>query len=464
VILPRVARALDDRTGSGSLLRRAFRYVFPDHWSFLFGEIALYCFVILVGTGVFLTFFFDPSSAQTVYHGSYAPLNGQEVSQAYASAVSISLDVKAGLLIRQTHHWAALVFVAAIVTHMLRIFFTGAFRKPRDLNWFVGITLALVALVEGFAGYSLPDDLLSGMGLAIGYSVAAALPFIGGWVASLVWGGEFPGGSDFIPRLYAAHIFIFPALIATLIAVHLFMIVKLRHSQFPGRGREERNVVGSPMWPGYAMRSGGLFFGTTGVLLLLGGLIQINPIWQYGVYQPWLGTNGAQPDYYFGWLIGALRLMPHWELVIGGYTIIPNPFFGGILYPGIVFTILFAWPALERRLTGDRADHHLLQRPRDAPVRSAFGVLLLLQVTMVQIAGSADRITVDFGISYSLQVWFWRIAAVVFPLLGFVVTLAVCRRLAASEQHPLRGWIGGRVRRSPAGGFETLPEERPPPS
>jgi ubiquinol-cytochrome c reductase cytochrome b subunit len=342
---------------------------------------------------------------------------------------------------------------------MLRVFFTGAFRKPRDLNWCVGISLALLALLEGFAGYSLPDDLLSGMGLAIGYSVAAALPFIGGWVATLVWGGEFPGASDFIPRLYAAHVFIFPAVIATLIAVHLFMIVKLRHTQFRGREREERNVIGSPLWPGYALRSGGLFFATAGVLFLLGGLVQINPIWQYGIYQPWLGTNGAQPDYYFGWLIGALRLMPNWELVIGGYTILPNPFFGGILYPGIVFTILFAWPALERRFTGDRADHHLLQRPRDAPTRTALGVALLLQVSMVQVAGSADRIAVEFESSYSVQVWFWRIAAVVVPVLGFLVTRAICRGLAGSGQHPLRGWIGWSVRRSPAGGFEPAPPE-----
>jgi ubiquinol-cytochrome c reductase cytochrome b subunit len=215
------------------------------------------------------------------------------------------------------------------------------------------------------------------------------------------------------------------------------------------------------MWPGYALRSGGLFFAVAGVLLLLGGLIQINPIWQYGVYQPWLGTNGAQPDYYFGWLIGALRLMPNWELVIGGYTILPNPFFGGILYPGIVFTILFAWPALERRITGDRADHHLLQRPRDAPMRTALGVALLLQVTVVQIAGSADRIAVDFGVSYSLQVWFWRIAAIAFPVLGFFVTREICRRLAESGQHPLRGWTGRRVRRSPSGGFEAAPEDPP---
>jgi ubiquinol-cytochrome c reductase cytochrome b subunit len=458
VIFSRVGRFLDDRTGSGSLLSRGFRYVFPDHWTFLFGEIALYCFVILVGTGVYLTLFFEPSTAQVVYDGSYAPLRGQEVSEAYRSAVDISLDVKAGLLIRQTHHWAALVFVAAIVVHVLRIFFTGAFRRPRDLNWIVGINLALLALLEGFAGYSLPDDLLSGMGLAIGYSVLAAFPIIGGWLAQLVWGGEFPGGEEFISRLYAAHVFILPLALFALIGLHLFLIVKHRHTQFPGPGRQERNVIGSPAFPGYVMRSGGLFFATAGVLLLIGGLIQINPIWQYGVYQPWLGTNGAQPDYYFGWLIGALRLMPNWELVIDGWTIIPNPFFGGILYPMIVFGILFAWPSLERRFSGDRGAHHLIQRPRDAPFRTGLGVALLLQVTMVQIAGAADRIDVDFGISYELQVWFWRIAAIVVPLAGFFIARAVCRRLQRSGAHPLRGWTGTPVSRSPGGGFEAAGE------
>lgn len=455
MIVPRVGRFLDDRTGSASLLSRGFRYVFPDHWTFLFGEIALYCFVVLVGTGVYLTLFFEPSTAQVVYDGSYAPLRGQEVSRAFESTVEISLDVKGGLLIRQTHHWAALVFVAAIVVHMLRVFFTGAFRRPRDLNWMVGISLAVLAMVEGFAGYSLPDDLLSGMGLAIGYSVLAAFPVIGGWLAVLVWGGEFPGADEFISRLYAAHVFILPLLIFGLIGLHLFLIVKHRHTQFAGPGREERNVIGSPAFPGYVMRSGGLFFATAGVLLLLGGLIQINPIWQYGVYQPWLGTNGAQPDYYFGWLIGALRLMPDWELVIGGWTLIPNPFFGGILYPGIVFTLLFAWPALERRFSRDRTTHHLIQRPRDAPFRTGLGVAFLLQVTMVQIAGSADRIYVDFGVPYQLQIWFWRVAAVVVPIAGFLIARAICRRLQRSDAHPLRGWSGAPVGRTAEGGFES---------
>jgi ubiquinol-cytochrome c reductase cytochrome b subunit len=466
VIFERVGRTIDDRTGSASLLSRGFRYVFPDHWTFLFGEIALYCFVVLVGTGVYLTLFFEPSTAQVVYDGSYAPLRGQEVSEAYRSAVDISLDVKAGLLIRQTHHWAALVFVAAIVVHMLRVFFTGAFRRPRDLNWIVGLSLATLALIEGFAGYSLPDDLLSGMGLAIGYSVLASFPIIGGWLSVLVWGGEFPGGTEFIARLYAAHVFIFPIIIFGLIGLHLFLIVKHRHTQFPGPGRAERNVIGSPAFPGYVMRSGALFFATVGVLLLLGGLIQINPIWQYGVYQPWLGTNGAQPDYYFGWLIGALRLMPDWELVIGDYTLIPNPFFGGILYPGIVFGILYMWPALERRFSGDYGAHHLLQRPRDAPWRTGLGVALLLQVTVVQIAGSADRIYVSFGITYELQVWLWRVAAIVIPILGFLIARGVCNRLAASDAHPLRGWTGTAVQRGADGGFEAAgkgADRGPPP-
>src|SRR5436190_16814385 len=137
----RIARAAQQRTGQASLAKTLLRYVFPDHWSFLWGEIALYCFVVLVATGVYLALFFDPSSAQTMYHGSYAPLRGQKMSEAYRSVIDLSFSVKAGLLMRQTHHWAANVFIAAIVMHMLRVFFTGAYRKPREIIWYLGVTM-----------------------------------------------------------------------------------------------------------------------------------------------------------------------------------------------------------------------------------------------------------------------------------------------------------------------------------
>ncbi|MGH2989516.1 MAG: cytochrome bc1 complex cytochrome b subunit, partial [Solirubrobacterales bacterium] len=390
-------RFIDERTGSVPLLRKALRYAFPDHWTFLFGEIALYSFVVLVGTGVFLTLFFEPSLARTTYDGVYDPLRGTEVSLAFDSAMRISFDVNGGLLMRQTHHWAALVFVAAISVHLMRIFFTGAFRKPRDLNYYIGLTMLVLALVEGFVGYSMVDDLLSGMGLAIAYATTLAIPLIGGDVGFLLWGGEFPGAPDFISRLFIAHVFILPVIIGALIALHLALIAVPHHAQFRGGGATERNVVGTPMWPGYALRSAGLLFATAGFLLLLGGLVQINPIWQWGPFELEDGTNGVQPDWYMGWLIGALRIMPPIEPSLFGYTIFPNPFFGALVVPSVVFGLLYMWPWIERRVTGDRAAHNLLDRPRDNPWRTAVGVAMFTFIILIFLAASADRVFVSFG-------------------------------------------------------------------
>ncbi|MGZ4202141.1 MAG: cytochrome b, partial [Thermoleophilaceae bacterium] len=300
-----LVRWSDERVGGSSRIRKLMRYVFPDHWSFLLGEIALYSFVVLVATGIFLTFFYEPSDTMVHYHGAYDPLQNIVMSKAYASVVNLSFDVPAGLLMRQTHHWAADVFLVAIVLHVFRVFFTGAFRKPRDINWFVGLTLLVLAILEGYLGYSLIDDLLSGMGLAIGYSVAMSVPVVGANFAFLVWGGQFPGDSSFFPRLEILHVLVIPVLIAALISVHLATIMRQHHSQFPGEGRTESNVVGTPMWPAYALRSLGLLAAVAAVLFLLGGLVQINPVWLWGPYHTYLSMNGAQPDWYIGWLIGA---------------------------------------------------------------------------------------------------------------------------------------------------------------
>jgi ubiquinol-cytochrome c reductase cytochrome b subunit len=446
-------RFIDERTGSAPLLRKALRYAFPDHWTFLFGEIALYSFVVLVATGIFLTLFFEPSLARTTYDGTYAPLRGVEVSLAYDSALRLSFDVNGGLLMRQTHHWAALVFVAAISVHLMRIFFTGAFRKPRDLNYYIGLTMLVLALIEGFAGYSLLDDLLSGMGLAIAYATTLSIPLIGGDVSFLIWGDQFPGSEDFISRLFIVHVLILPVIIGGLIAVHLLMIALPHHTQFRGGGATERNVVGTPMWPGYALRSLGLLFATAGALFLLGGLIQVNPIWQWGQYEIYDGTNGAQPDWYMGWLIGALRIMPPIEPSLFGYTLFPNPFFGGLLVPSLVFGLLYMWPSIERRVTGDRAVHNLLDRPRDNPSRTAVGAALFTFITLIFLAGAADRIFVSFGIDYGTQVWIFRVAVFVLPAAVYLLTRRICEELRESNWHPLRE-PPVVVARGESGGFQ----------
>ena len=442
-------RVLDERTGGAPLVRRALRYLFPDHWSFLLGEVALYCFVVLVVTGVYLTFFFEPSTAPTVYHGSYAPLRGAQMTEAYRSALHISFDVKAGLLIRQTHHWAANVFLVAIVLHLLRVFFTGAYRKPRELTYLLGVTMLALALVEGYLGYSLVDDLLSGMGLAIGYSVLASVPLVGANLALLAWGGPFPGGADFWPRMYVTHVLILPAAIATLLALHLLLVASRHHTQFGGPRRTQRRLVGMPMFPAYAPRSLGLLLAVAAVLVLLGGLVQINPIWLWGPYHVASATNGAQPDWYLGWLIGTLRLVPGYDVVIGGRTVVPNPFWGGALFPAVVFGFLYLWPWLERRFTGDRGWANVLERPRDRAFRTGVGVALVTWLFVVFLAGSADRVSVSFGVSYTAQIWAYRVLFLAAPLVALLVTRRVCRELVAGEQVAVRRRAAERAASEP---------------
>jgi ubiquinol-cytochrome c reductase cytochrome b subunit len=434
-MLPDAVRFVDQRTGAAPFLRKTLRYLFPDHWSFLLGEVALYAFIVLVATGTYLAFFFEPSLAKITYHGDYAPLQGVRMSEAYKSVVDISFKYRAGLLIRQTHHWAADVFVAAIVIHLMRVFFTGAFRKPRELTWLIGLLMLFTSLLEGYLGYSLVDDLLSGMGLAIGYSVAMSLPIIGGPLSLGIWGAPYPGDPAFQSRMYIAHVFLLPVLIGTLIALHLTLVAARHHTQFRRmRKQSDSTLVGVPTFPGQAPRSLGLMLITAAVLFLLGGLIQINPIWQWGPYEIALGTNGAQPDWYLGWLIGALRLVPHFDVVIGDFTLIPNPFWGGALFPLIVLVVLAAWPWLERRVTRDRLYHNVLDRPRDAPVRTACGAAFFTWVVLIFVAGSADRATVFFGLSYVGQIWFYRVAVWVVPAIVFFVTVRVCRALRAGER------------------------------
>jgi ubiquinol-cytochrome c reductase cytochrome b subunit len=434
-VLRGFVRFLDQRSGAAPFARKTLRYLFPDHWSFLLGEVALYAFIVLVGTGIYLTLFFHPSTATTTYHGSYAPLQGMQMTEAYKSVVDISFDVKAGLLMRQTHHWAADVFVAAIVLHLMRIFFTGAFRKPRELTYVIGVVMLLLALPEGYLGYSLADDLLSGMGLAIGYAVALSVPVVGANLALLIWGAPFPGDPSFWSRMYITHVLILPVMIGGLLAAHLALVASRHHTQFRRTEKQsDRKLLGVPTFPGQTPRSLALFFAVAASLFLLGGLVQINPIWLWGPYHLAQSTNGAQPDWYLGWLIGALRLVPSFDVVIGSRTLVPNPFWGGALFPMVVFAAILIWPWLERRVTGDRRVHNALDRPRDAPWRTAIGAGFLTWVFLIFFAGAADRVYVFLGISYVSQIWAYRGLVFVLPIVVMLVTRKVCLALQRAER------------------------------
>ena len=432
----RVARWFDARVGGASYARKLLDKVFPDHWSFLISEVALWCFVILLATGTWLTFFFEPSDAVTTYDGRFVPLQGVTMSKAYESSLNLSFDVRAGLVMRQMHHWAALVFAAATVAHLARTFFTGAFRKPRELNWVLGVLMLLLILVEGFVGYSLLDDQLSGTGLRIAYNIALSIPVGGTWIASLFFGGEFPGRGT-IARLYGIHILLLPAVLAVLIGTHLALVFRQKHTQFSGPGRREDNVVGERIWPTYVMKVGALFFITAGLLAMLGGLAQINPIWYYGPYRSADVSAASQPDWYLGWTDGALRLMPSLEIRAFGYEI-PNPFYPAVLLPGLTFLALALWPWLEARFTRDRERHNLLDRPRDRPVRTGLGVATFAFYIVLFFGGASDVLAVTFDLSVNAVFLGLQILLLVVPPIAGYVAYRLCKELTATETRPAR--------------------------
>jgi ubiquinol-cytochrome c reductase cytochrome b subunit len=448
-----VATYVDQRVGSNKFLGRNLGKVFPDHWSFMLGEIALYSFLVVLLSGVYLTLFFKPSMVEVIYNGSYVPLKGIEMSEAYASTLDISFDVRGGLLIRQMHHWAALIFVAAIAVHMFRVFFTGAFRKPREFNWILGVGLATLALAAGFSGYSLPDDLLSGTGLQIARGIVQSIPIIGTWGAFLLFGGEFPG-TDFISRLYGIHILLVPGLILALVTVHLMLVWTQKHTQFPGPGRTNNNVVGYPLMPVYMAKAGGFFFIVFGICTLIAGLVTINPIWLFGPYTPDQVSAGSQPDWYIGWLDGALRIMPNLESYLFGYTISWNILIPAVIMPGIVFTALALYPFLEAWVTGDKREHHLLDRPRNTPTRTGIGVMAITFYGLLWIGGGNDIIATSFNLTINSITWFLRITIFVLPPIAFVVTKRICLALQRRDRDKLlHGYETGRVLRLPHGEF-----------
>jgi ubiquinol-cytochrome c reductase cytochrome b subunit len=453
VIVPKVAQWIDERLGTAHFVRHALHKAFPDHWSFMLGEINMYAFAILVATGTFLAVFFDPNTSSVVYHGPYAVLDGERMSHAYKSVLDLSFVVDGGLLVRQIHHWAALIFVAGIIVHMARIFLTGAFRKPREINWVIGVLLFGAAMFEGFCGYSLPDDLLSGIGLRIADSVALSVPVIGAWSSFLLINGNYPS-ADLIPRLFVTHIFIVPAIIAALMGIHLAVVWRQKHSQFPGPRRTEGNVVGSPMFPMYTIKSLALFAAVGFTVCALGATTQINPIWLWGPYDPWKATSPAQPDWYVGWLEGALRIFPPWVAYVFGRTI-PSPFWPAVLLPALLFTFLLLWPWIEKAITKDYRAHQLLDRPRDLPWRTALGAALLTFAFSLTAAGSDDVQARYLHISIVDIVHFYQAFTIGGPLLAFVIAYAAAAEL--KEKGGVHKAPRVRLRRNDRGGFEEEP-------
>ncbi|MGW0707692.1 cytochrome bc1 complex cytochrome b subunit [Streptomyces sp. NPDC002643] len=453
----RVADWADGRLGIYGIAKANLRKVFPDHWSFMLGEVCLYSFLVLILTGVYLTLFFEPSGVEVEYNGTYEPLNGVLMTRAYESTLEISFDVRGGLLIRQIHHWAALVFVAGMLVHMMRVFFTGAFRKPREMNWLFGWTLLFLGILTGLTGYSLPDDLLSGTGIRFTQGAILSLPVVGTYLSFFLFGGEFPG-HDIISRLFPIHVLLLPGIMLGLVVAHLILVFHHKHTQYPGPGRDQKSVVGMPFMPVYMAKAGGFFFLVFGVLTFMGAIATINPVWAFGPYRPDLVTTGAQPDWYLGFSEGLIRVMPGWEINAFGHTLVLGVLIPFTLFPLILLAI-GAYPFVEGWITGDKREHHILDRPRNVPVRTALGVAWLSLYGVLLIGGGNDIVATHLHLSINAITWFVRIGFFVVPVLAFVVTKRICLGLQRRDRdNVLHGRETGIVKRLPHGEYVEVHE------
>jgi ubiquinol-cytochrome c reductase cytochrome b subunit len=444
---------LDDRFHGASGLRVFMRKVFPDHWSFMLGEIALWSFVILLLTGTFLSLFFVPSMTEVVYHGSYVKLDGIHMSEAYQSTLNISFDVRGGLLMREIHHWAADLFMAALTIHMLRVFFTGAYRKPREVNWLIGIALFSLGLIEGLFGYSLPDDQLSGAGLRIFEGVLQGIPIVGTYLAFFLFGGPFPGNS-IVPRMYIIHVLLIPGVILALITAHLFIMVHQKHTQMPAKGNTEKNVVGQPFFPYFMAKGGAWFFFIFAALAILATFAQINPIWLYGPYTPVAISSASQPDFYMGILEGSLRMMPAWEINFLGHTLSLS-----VLIPfAVPLTVILGgaalWPFFEQWATGDKSWHNINDRPRNAPVRTGVGMAAVVFYGVLWVEGANDVVADKLQIPLYTVTWIARVLVFVGPAVAFFATRRICLGLQRKDRELLEhGLETGIIRQMPNGEF-----------
>ena len=457
-----LANWLDERTGAAKPMSYLLKKVFPDHWSFMLGEIAMFSLIVLLITGTFLTFWFVPSAGQVIYNGSYVPLKGIPMSEAFKSTVDISFDVRGGLIIRQIHHWSALLFTVSITVHMFRVFFTGAFRKPRELNWVIGTILSLLAINEGFTGYSLPDDLLSGTGLRAAEGFMQSVPVVGSYLSFFLFGGAFPGEA-IIPRLFTVHVLLLPAVIIGLFTAHIVLVAVHKHTQYPGPGKTNDNVVGFPMMPVYMAKAGGFFFIVFGITALMAALVTINPIWLYGPYNPSPVTAGSQPDWYMGFADGALRLFPGFtEFRVFGFTLSLNVFIPSLIVMPLLYTIAGAYPFIESWVTGDKREHHLLDRPRNAPTRTGLGAMAISFYLILFFAAGNDLIAIKLGLSINAITRSLQVLIILVPPLAYWVTKRICMSLQRRDHDKvLHGRETGRVVRTAEGSFFEVHEPLP---
>lgn len=429
------------------------------HWSNLFGVVTFTCLVVLTVTGILLAFTYTPSNELVTYTGPYGPLQGATVTEAFASTMRISFEQTGGLLLRQTHHWAALVMPASIIMQLLITFFSGGFRRPRQLSWVLLVAAFVLVLAAGWSGYALPDDMLSGTGLRIVEGVVLSIPFIGTWIAGVMFGGPFPG--QIIENLYPLHVAIAPGLLVVVLVARAALA--LRDGQATQFRPEPVPTLGLRLWPDAAFRAFGMMGITGSVLVLLGATSTISPVWSYGPASVGEVGAGSQPDWYMGFLDGALRLVPAgWETVWGGWTVT----FATLVPLAVVavwFGLLVVYPYVEAWVTQDRGRHDVLDRPRHFPVRTGIGVAGALFYGILWGAASADIVSTEFNVTFESVITFLQVLLLVGPALAFEVTRRVCIGLQRKDREiALHGHETGRIVRMSNGGYAEVHQQADP--
>lgn len=391
----RLVRWLDERLHVERLYQKYLRKAFPVHSTFFLGEIALFAFGVLVLTGIYLAFLYEPSIAEVEIEGNRLPA-------AYGSVVMLD-RIPAAHLIRQIHHWSAHVMIVALVLHLARIFFTGAYKKPREINWIVGLGLLGLTIFAAFVGYLLPYDQFSVTATGIGYNIALSVPWAGEYLADLVFAGKFPG-SSLIPRFYGYHIMLLPLLLFAGIGIHLLLLVKQKHTEPPAAKAHSTGgrLIGMPLWPQQAVIMVMLLLVLGGALTLLGTLFPVHPVEFYGPPAP--ETPSVKPDWYLLWVYGALRLVPGWmEVRLLGATI-GSEAIGGIILPGLVALALLLVPWLDRT---NREKLDYLEPPTWRPARLGWGVAVVSLIGVFTLAAYDHELGLSTGVL--------RLAALVVP-------------------------------------------------
>src|SRR5215218_207353 len=446
-VIRRTTGWVDERLNIGALYRKYGRKAFPVHSTFFFGEMALFAFVILIATGTYLAFIYVPSNAEVT-------VNGETMPEAYAS-VQVIESIPVANLFRNVHHWAAHVMVASILLHTLRIFLSGTYRKPREINWIVGVILLVLTLGAAFYGYGLPYDSYAVTATGIGYGIAHSIPWVGDVVADLAFGGAFPTLGS-LSRMFTLHVFVIPLAIIAVIGAHLLIIIKQKHSQ-PGYARrlaEPGKVLGVPLWPYQALLAIQLLLVMFGILFFLSAFVPPHPLSEFGPPTP--ETPEVKPDWYLMWIYGMLRIIPaEVSFSVLGATFGPT-FIGGVLFPAVFFGLLTVVPFLDRTNRHVLGTFEYLEPLRQVPVRLAVATATLIFLAALCLAAFYD----DFDLSL-MQTW---AIVVLVPVIAGAAMYLLARRFEPAVKLDPRSSEDRLAPKAPAAAMALSMPPTPPPA